>query len=61
MINGMQIIVHIPLFNVKMSEEVLQWTSMLIEIATFEIPKVNMVTFFGKESLTGIDEVFKGS
>jgi len=52
--------IHIPLFNVHMSDGVLQWTSMLIDVATFEIPGVNMVAFFGKQSLTGIDQVFKG-
>jgi len=52
-------IVHIPLFNVDMSEEVMEWTSLLIEIATFEIPKINMVTFFGDKSLSGIEQVFK--
>jgi hypothetical protein len=45
-------IVHVPLFSVKIPNSAMNVTSVLIEIATFDIPFLSLVEIFGKESLT---------
>jgi hypothetical protein len=59
MINGMQMIVHVPLFNVRFSKEATSITSVLIEVATFEIPYVDVISIFGEANLRNHTELLK--
>ena len=59
MINGMQMIVHVPLFNVEMPQSSMTITSILIDVATFDVPYVNVVDLFGEKNLRNSTEVFK--
>ena len=59
MINGMQMIVHVPLFAVKIPESAMSVTAILIEVATFDLPYLSMLEIFGKKSLPKSDQVYK--
>ena len=51
LINGMQMIVHVPLFNVRFSQTATSITSVLIDVATFDIPYVDVISIFGEANL----------
>ena len=59
MINGMQMIVHVPLFNIEMPKSAIAVTSILIDVATFDVPYINVVDIFGASNLRNSTEVFK--
>jgi len=52
-------IVHVPLFNVEMPQSSITVTSILIDVATFDVPYVNVVDLFGEKNLRNSTEVFK--
>jgi hypothetical protein len=57
MINGMQLIVHVPLFAVKIPDSTMSVTGVLIEIATFDVPYLSLLEIFGEKSLPDPEEV----
>jgi len=48
MINGMQILVHLPILNVEFPAVSFLVVSQIVSVATFDIPYVNMDDMFGK-------------
>ena len=59
MINGIQMIVHVPLFNVKFPESATTITAALIDVATFDIPYFDVISIFGEKNLRNHTEIFK--
>lgn len=57
LINGMQIMVHMPLFKVKIPDNAMVLVKQIINIATFDIPKVNVVDIFGADKLPKSNEI----
>ena len=55
LVNSMQMIVHVPLFNIVLHDDVLQITGFIIEVATFDLPGLNVVGLFGKKSYSGFE------
>jgi len=59
MINGMQVMVHLPAFNVNFPANALSVTSKILVVATFDIPYVNMdVLMFGAFEVEPDDGIF---
>jgi hypothetical protein len=58
LISGMQLVVHMPLFNVEMPDSTMSLFSELIKIATFDLPYVNVEEIFGQESLPESEKIF---
>jgi hypothetical protein len=52
-------IVHVPLFNVKLPKSATSVTSVLIDVATFSIPGLDVIGIFGNKSLGNNTEPFK--
>jgi len=59
MINGMQMIVHVPLFNIKFPKGATSIFTVLIGVATFDVPYINVIEIFGEEKLRNHTVVFK--
>ena len=61
MINGMQITYHMPIFDVHVPDNSKIVLTTLVDIATFDMPHVNIVSFFGKKALPNSDATFMDS
>jgi len=59
MINGLQLFTHMPLFRVTIPPLAMKLVTTIINIATFDIPYINIKDIFGESALPEIDEVFK--
>jgi hypothetical protein len=57
LINGMQIMVHMPLFKIKFPDITMVLIKQIQQIATFDIPYLNVPDIFGEEVLPEIDEI----
>lgn len=54
MINGMQLLVHIACFQIVIPEEAASLLSMLIDVATFDIPLLATPDIFGSDQYPGM-------
>jgi len=60
MLNGMQILVHIPVFNVQFPAVAFLVVGKIITVATFDIPYVESDTIFGSfVKLSKNDAIFE--
>jgi len=58
MINGMQIAVHMPIFNVKVPDTAQLLVEKLVDVATFDLPGINVEALFGSEVLPDSNVTF---
>jgi hypothetical protein len=58
MINGMIILVHMPLFGVRIPDTAMGLVKQLMSVATFDIPGCSMEEIFGPDYWADSSEVF---
>jgi len=49
LISGMQLVVHMPLFQIDIPHSTMSVLSELIKVATFDIPFVSVTDIFGED------------
>ena len=57
MINGVQIIVHYPMFNLELDGDFIAGLDLLLKLATFDFPWIDMETLSGGKFTLGDDDL----